>query len=133
MMLRLLGCAGREVDIPIRYGGAHLSVLPYSRSCLRALRILTTTHIELRTAEIITATDCTAFRAGISSPIATHLLGVGSSEATGDLIFAERFSPASRLFVCMETSRGNYGFERPNEPSLAQLAVTSPRIAYASP
>jgi hypothetical protein len=77
---------GEEVDVPDGVRGPHLSVLPYSRSCLRARRILTTTHTELSTAETITATDCATLSAGISSHIATHLLEVGSSEATGDLI-----------------------------------------------
>jgi|SRR5215207_9303018 len=75
------------------YGGAYLSVLSYSRSCLRAPRILATTHTELRIAETITATDCTTLSAGISSHIATHLLGVGSSEATGDPIFGGEVLP----------------------------------------
>jgi hypothetical protein len=32
---------------------------------------------------------------------------------------ADRVSRASRLFFCRETSRGNYRFERPNEPPRA--------------
>jgi hypothetical protein len=56
---------------------------------------------------------------------------VGPSEATGDLILVVTFSRASRLFICMETIRAVCGFECPNQAPLAELALTSPRIAYA--